>query len=79
MGAVIGSDEFKEQYVMNKVDKWIEDVEELAKIAKDEPQAVYPCFTKAVNHRWTYVQRTIPNVEHLEEAIRHKLVERFQI
>ena len=59
-------------------EKWVDDVEELAKIAKDEPQAVYASFTKAVCHRWTYVQRTIPNIEHLfvplEDAIREKLI-----
>ena len=65
MGAVIGSQEFKNIYVTNKVNKWIEDVEELSLIAKEEPQAVYSCFTKAICHRWTYVQRTIPDVDHI--------------
>ena len=78
MGAVIGSENFKEQYVTNKIRKWVEDVEELADIAQDEPQLVYSSFTKAICHRWTYVQRTIPNIEHhfekLEEAIRDKLI-----
>ena len=49
MGAVIGSAMFKEEYVKKKVRKWVEDVEELATIAKDEPQAVlYSSFTKAI-------------------------------
>ena len=78
MGAVIGSKEFKEQYVSNKVQKWVEDIEELSKIAKDEPQLVYSSFTKAICHRWTYVQRTIPDIEQLfqplEDAIRSKLI-----
>ena len=78
MGAVIGSLDFREQYVMKKVQKWIEDVNELTKIAKDEPQAVYSCYTKAVAHRWSYVQRTIPGIGHnfipLEDTIREKLI-----
>ena len=41
MGAVIGSQEFKEIYVAEKILKWIEDVEELSEIAKEEPQAAY--------------------------------------
>ena len=65
MGAVIGSSTFKEKYVSNKVKKWVEDVEELALIAKEEPQLVYSSFTKAICHRWIYVQRTIPGIEHL--------------
>ena len=78
MGAVIGSHDFKETYVTNKVNKWIEDIEELSTLANDEPQAVYSCFTKAICHRWTYVQRTISGIEHLfrplEAVIREKLI-----
>ena len=44
----------------------------------NEPQAAYSCYTKAVSHRWSYVQRTIPEIGHLfeplEEAIRDKLI-----
>ena len=50
MGAVIGSHDFKETYVTNKVNKWIEDIEELSILVNDEPQAVYSCFTKAICH-----------------------------
>ena len=31
-----------------KVSKWIQDIEELSEIAKEEPQLAYSCFTKAV-------------------------------
>ena len=45
---------------------------------KEEPQAVYACYTKAVSHRWTYIQRTIPGISQLfaplEDAIREKLI-----
>ena len=78
MGAVIGSAQFKEAYVSKKVEKWVEDVEALANIAKDEPQAAYSSYTKAISHRWTYIQRTIPNIGNLfaplEDTIREKLI-----
>ena len=78
MGAVIGSPEFKQTYVRNKISKWIQDVETLAEIAKDEPQAAYASFTKAISRRWTYIQRTIPGIsdlfQPLEQAIRDKLM-----
>ena len=54
------------------------DCEELTSIAKNEPEAVYWCYTKAIAHRWTYVQRTIPGISQLflplEEAISEKLI-----
>ena len=78
MGAWVGSQAHKEIYVSEKVAKWVKDVEELARLAKDEPQAVYACYTKAVSHRWTYIQRTIPGISSLfgplEEAIKEKLI-----
>ena len=43
MGAVIGSVEFKTEYIQNKVAKWVKDVETLAEIANDEPQIAYRC------------------------------------
>jgi hypothetical protein len=78
MGAWVGSEDHKERYVSDKVSEWVKDVEELARIGKDEPQAAYSCFTKAVSQRWTYVQRTIPDIGHLfeplEDAIRSSLI-----
>ena len=78
MGAWVGSTAHKEKYVSDKVADWVKDVEELARLAKIEPQAVYACYTKAVSHRWSYVQRTIPEISHLfsplEEVIQDKLI-----
>ena len=62
VGSVSGSQEFKHEYVRNKISKWVEDVETLIEIAKDEPHAVYSSFTKSVSHRWTYIQQTIPDI-----------------
>ena len=65
LGAVIGSEEHKNEYVSSKVLKWVPDLKDLAKIAKDDPQAVLSAFTKSICHRWTFVQRTIPRTSDL--------------
>ena len=61
-----------------KREKWIEDIDAISNIAKDEPQAAYASYTKAISHRWTYVQRTISNIGNLfaplESTIREKLI-----
>ena len=75
MGAVVGSNAHKEEYVSNKVKKWVDDIEELT--AKDEPQAALCSFTKAVSHRWTYVQRTIPNISHLFAPLEEAIIDKF--
>jgi hypothetical protein len=49
LGAVVGTSEFKQEYINDKVSKWIKDVEELAEIAKDEPQLAYSAFVKGLS------------------------------
>ena len=66
MGAVIGSEDNKMEYVAKKVEKWVNDIEELSVIAMDEPQSALCSYTKAISHRWTYVQRTIPNISQVD-------------
>jgi hypothetical protein len=39
LGAAIGTNKFKIQYVNSKVEKWEKDVEKLSLFAEDEPQA----------------------------------------
>ena len=78
LGAVIGTEDFHESYVMDKVSRWVKDIEELSEIGKDDPQSAYAAYTKALCHRWTFVQRTIPGVsalfEPLESAIKNKFL-----
>ena len=65
LGAAVGTKEFRERYVSAKVEKWVKDIKELSEIAKDEPQAALSAFTKALCHRWTFIQRTIPGIKDL--------------
>ena len=44
MGAVIGTEEFKEEYVGEKVSEWVKEVDVLSDIARTEPQAAYSAF-----------------------------------
>ena len=73
LGAVIGSEQFKNEYVKMKVEEWKTEVLKLSEIAKTEPHAAYTAFTHGLKHKWTYVSRTIPEIselmEPLEEAI----------
>ena len=61
----------------SKIEKWIDDIKELAKIGIDEPQAALSGYTKSLCHRWTFVQRTIPNIKHLFAPLEKCLREVF--
>ena len=74
IGAVIGNNTFKEKFVFEKVDMWVKDVKELAKIAMEEPQAALSALNVGLSQRWKYTQRVIGGIPHLfqplEEAIK---------
>ena len=73
LGAVVGSEDFKKEYVTETIDGWIEELRMLEKIAKIEPHLAYCAYVFGVQHRYTYVLRTIPNItedlKRLDEAI----------
>ena len=78
LGAVIGTDEHKKDYIGQKVSGWVKEVEVLADIAKTEPHAAYSAYSKGLQHRWNYVMRTIPGISDLlrplENCIRNVLL-----
>ena len=78
LGAAIGSREYLEEYVSEKVTNWINDIAKLAEFALSQPQACYAAYTFGLKHRWTYFLRTLPDIqdllEPLEDAISHMLI-----
>ena len=77
LGAVIGSKDHKEQYVSEKITKWIQDLRQLTEIAKDEPHAAYVAFTKGLAPRWGFTQRTIGDIGHLFAPLEKVIKEEF--
>ena len=78
LGAAIGSKTFKDSYVHEKIQEWIDSVERLAKIAITEPQAAFSAFTERLQSRWVFVVRTVPDLAEamkpLEDTIRQKFI-----
>ena len=65
LGAVIGSSEYKQEYMHKKVDEWATSIQRLSMIAKTQPQAAYCCYVKGFIHKFTYFMRTIPDISSL--------------
>lgn len=78
LGAVIGTEEFKKQYIKEKVLKWVNEVKVLSDIARTEPHAAYSAYTHGLQHQWRFVMRTIPGISPLlrplENSIRNTLI-----
>ena len=78
LGAVIGSEDFKVEYVSEKVDRWMSEIETLAEITLVEPHAAYAAFVHGFQHKFTFVMRTIPEIngifKRLGDVIIKKLI-----
>ncbi|XP_062521051.1 uncharacterized protein LOC134195988 [Corticium candelabrum] len=78
LGAALGNTSFVNQYVGEKVQDWIQQIECLSNIAKTQPHVVYSAFTRGLVHRWSYLLQTVPDIasliKPLEDAIRHKFL-----
>ena len=75
LGAAVGTPQFISAYVEQKVAEWVKEVERLSSIAITQLHAAYAAFTHGLKHKWTYLTRTIPNINQpLEDVIRHKFL-----
>ena len=69
LGAALGSREYLEEYVNEKVSNWVNEVTKLAEFAISQPQASYAAYTFGLKHRWTYFLRTLPDIQDLLEPL----------
>ena len=65
LGAVIGSITYKGEYMNEKINIWLPELQMLTNIAKSEPQAAFSCFIAGYKHKFTYFMRTVPNISSL--------------
>ena len=59
LGAVIGSTVYKQKYMRDEIQLWIDELLILSEIAKMYPHAAYAAYTHGFQHRYTYLMRTI--------------------
>ena len=78
LGAALGSTEFKNKYIDDKVLKWVENIKTLAFVAKSQPHVAYAAFIHGEQHKYTYFLRTIvdisANLQPLDDAIDNILI-----
>ena len=77
IGAVLGTEEFREEFVKVKVQKWKNDVHELSAIAKEEPQAALCAYNVGLCQRWKFLQRTVEGISHLFQPLEDEINESF--
>jgi hypothetical protein len=53
-GAVIGSSEFRDEFMNDKIITWTEELTMLSKIAEHAPHEAYTCFISGYKHKLSY-------------------------
>ena len=62
LGAVLGTEDFKGDYIEEKVTEWCERMRRLTEIAKTQPHAAYAAYIHGEQHRYTYFMRTLEGI-----------------
>ena len=78
LGAIIGTEQNKKNYINSKIGEWGEEIKFLSDIATTYPQAAYTAYVSSYQHKLTYYLRTIPGIDRklnkIDEIVRHKLI-----
>ena len=78
LGAAIGTTQFKNYFIKDKVDEWCKRLTKLANFAKTHPHAAYSGYILGEQHKYTYFLRTLPNISDilkpLDDIIDHELI-----
>ena len=78
LGAVIGSQEYVEEYVSSKVREWSSSINILSDIAKSQPHAAFSALTHGLLSKWTYLSHVVPDISHLlvplDDVLRTNLI-----
>ena len=65
LGAPLGSRDYVDQFVRDKVSTWSESLLRLVEVAKIQPHVAHSAFTHGISNLWQFLCRTTPNVCHL--------------
>ena len=78
LGAVVGSDTYKVQYVENLVGDWNTHLKLLSTIVETQPHTAYLAFVSGFRSKLNFFVRTIPEISHhlvsLEETLRNRFI-----
>ena len=62
LGAAIGSADFVQSFVNDKVKEWSDELFRLSEIGLTQPHAAYSALTHGLLRRWTFLSRTMPGI-----------------
>ena len=77
LGAALGSKTFTEEYVSQKVQEWTRQILKLSEVAIFQPHAAYAAYVHGLSYRWSYLIRTISDIEDLLQPLENAIHQHF--
>ncbi len=77
LGAALGANTFTEEYVSSKVAEWVKEIKHLSTIALTQPHAAYAAYIHGLSSHWTYISRTIPDIQDLLQPLEVAIHQHF--
>ena len=77
LGTALGTSKFRNEYIMQKINKWVEELHASSEIAKIEPQVAYTCFLSGYKHKLDYYMRKIPGIGKLLRKVDEVILTEF--
>ena len=77
LGAIVGSDGYKREYVDKLVNDWNNKLCILSTVAESQPQAAYSAFVSGYKNKLSYFLRTIPDISNLLLPVEGTIRNRF--
>ena len=65
LGAAIGSADFVQSFVSDKVKEWSDELSRLSEIGLTQPHAAHSALTHGLLGRWTFLSHTLPGISEL--------------
>ena len=75
LGVPLGTQQYKDQFISEKVSEWVEELRTLSTIASTEPHAAYAALTHGLSSRWLYLSRTMPSIDQHLQRLEEVLLE----
>jgi hypothetical protein len=77
LGSAIGSRDFVKTFTAEKIDVFVNEIEDLAKIAEHYPQSAYAAFSHCIMGKWRYLMRTVEDIDSLFEPLEDSINQVF--
>ena len=78
LGSPLGSPDYINTFVSEKVDQWSGELKLLSAIATTQPHAAFAAFSHGLTSKWSFLSRTTPHISHhfltLENIIRSNFI-----